>query len=233
MSFSYTKNISGVTESTRKEILGKSAYSLPDVPGDAGFSAEEIRSAFWKPIADNSSEDAKSALYEIDRVAKEAQASIDEIRNAVSSSEETAAKETSSVYSALDSSKLSDIGVNQTMPGYLSIYKSSGGSVAKNLRVADVYPCVTLSGTEVTLTLVANKEYYAGKVTSLTLSFPSSASVGDYCYLCFTAGTGCSVTVQTTNASDISPTFTDGYVYEIMGKWNGSIWMLAVHEAAV
>lgn len=227
MSFSYTKNISGVSEGTKDEIRRKSAYALPDVPGDAGYSADEIRAAFWKPIADDS--DEKNVLSEIDRVAREAQAAVEEMRDAMTDTEQ-----------ATDAAKLRDIGVDASTPaGCLSLYRESGGSAAKHLRLADAYPCVTLSGSSLTLTLEPNREYYAGAVTSLVLSFPDSASVGDYCYLCFSAGASgsdCTVSVQTTNASDIADItseFVEGNVYEIMGKWNGSIWMLAVHEAAV
>lgn len=232
MSFSYTKNISGVSESTKDEILGKSAYALPDVPGDEGYSAKEIKAAFWKPLADDTSvvgSDEKNLLNEIDRVAREAQEAVEEMRDAMTDTEQ-----------ATDSAKLRDIGVDASTPaGCLSLYRESGGSAAKHLRLADAYPCVTLSGSSLTLTLEPNREYYAGAVTSLVLSFPDSASVGDYCYLCFSAGASgsdCTVSVQTTNASDIADItseFIEGNVYEIMGKWNGSIWMLAVHEAAV
>lgn len=225
MSFAYTKNISAVEDRTKQEILGKSAYALPDVPGDAGYSAKEIKEAFWKPIADSSS----SALSEINRVAQEAQEAVEEVREAISDAE-----------ASTDASKLRDIGVDPSTPaGCLSLYRGTGGSAAKHLRLADAYPCVTLSGSSLTLTLEPNREYYAGAITSLNLSFPDSASVGDYCYLCFSAGASgsdCTVSVQTTNASDIADItseFIEGNVYEIMGKWNGSIWMLAVHEAAV
>lgn len=233
MSVSYTKNISGVTESTINEIIGKSAYSLPDVPSSAGFSTDEIKAAFWKPIADNSSDNAKSVLSEVDRVANEAQAAVEEMREVISSS----VGEVVSSVESLDSSKLSDIGVSASTPaGCVSLYKEQGSAASKNLRLADAYPSVALTGASLTLTMDANKEYYAGEVTSLALSFPLTASVGDYCYICFSAGATCNVSVQTTNASDISeiaPEFIEGYIYEIMGKWNGSIWMLAVHSVTV
>lgn len=56
-----------VTAATRAAILRKSAYALPNNPSDAGFGADDIRGALFRPLTD----ERDSALAELDRVAAE------------------------------------------------------------------------------------------------------------------------------------------------------------------
>ena len=56
-----------VTAATRAAILRKSAYALPNNPSDAGFGADDIRGALFRPLTD----ERDSALSELDRVAAE------------------------------------------------------------------------------------------------------------------------------------------------------------------
>ena len=56
-----------VTAATRAAILRKSDYALPNNPSDAGFGADDIRGALFRPLTD----ERDSALAELDRVAAE------------------------------------------------------------------------------------------------------------------------------------------------------------------
>ena len=221
----YKKNISGVSDAVKKAIRQGSAYSLPDRPSDAGMSAAEIKAALWKPIC-NTDAGAFSVLSEVDRIAAEAQEAVEEVRTSVG--------DASASLGNTIKDKVGYIGAMSGTPaGKLSYAPSGSAEPTGHFRLSDAYPSVQVSGATVTMTLEANKEYYAGALTSLTLSFPQTAEIGDYCYICFTAGTTCEMSIQTTNSTDISPTFSSGYIYEIMGKWNGSKWLLAVHESEV
>lgn len=64
--------INKVSSQARNIIKRKSAFALPDRPSEAGMSAEEIKKAFWQPVADLTD----SALSEIDRVVEEVNAYI-------------------------------------------------------------------------------------------------------------------------------------------------------------
>ena len=59
--------INNVSSQARTIIKRKSAFALPDRPSEAGMSADEIKKAFWQPVADLTD----SALSEIDRVVNE------------------------------------------------------------------------------------------------------------------------------------------------------------------
>lgn len=60
--------INNITPEKKENIRRSSAYSLPHNPSDRGWSAEDIRKVFYKPIIDA----VNSALAEIDRVVDEA-----------------------------------------------------------------------------------------------------------------------------------------------------------------
>ncbi len=44
--------IKKVSAETKAAIRRKSAYTLPNNPTDSGYKADDIRRAFWQPIAD-------------------------------------------------------------------------------------------------------------------------------------------------------------------------------------
>lgn len=67
--------IKKVDESTRQSIKNKSAFSLPTRPSEAGMKADSIKRTFYQPIVDMT----QSALGEIDRVADETNAALNEI----------------------------------------------------------------------------------------------------------------------------------------------------------
>ena len=60
--------INNITPEKKESIRRSSAYSLPNNPSDRGWSAEDIRKVFYKPIIDA----VNSAVAEIDRVVDEA-----------------------------------------------------------------------------------------------------------------------------------------------------------------
>ena len=51
MTFAMAK-IKKVSAETKAAIRRKSAYTLPNNPTDSGYKADDIRRAFWQPIAD-------------------------------------------------------------------------------------------------------------------------------------------------------------------------------------
>lgn len=88
--------------------------------------------------------------------------------------------------------------------------------------------------TEAPTTLEANKEYSLGELEELSIVFPSVANDGDVVYLTFYSGnTPTTLTIDTTNTSDIEviPEATTGY--EIFGKYNGEIWIVNYSEYTV
>ena len=60
--------IKDITNAVRETIKRKSAYGLPRNPSEAGYSADEIRDALWKPVCD----EGGSLLAELERVIREA-----------------------------------------------------------------------------------------------------------------------------------------------------------------
>lgn len=74
--------------------------------------------------------------------------------------------------------------------------------------------------------------YFIGEITSLSIGFPATATIGDMVYISFSTG-------------DTIPTFffannnhigldtinkLKNYNYELIGMWNGSKWVFAIHE---
>lgn len=62
-----------VTDETKRAILNKSAFALPDRPSEAGIPATTVKKAFYAPITDSTD----SVLSEIDRVVDEVNQSLE------------------------------------------------------------------------------------------------------------------------------------------------------------
>ena len=88
--------------------------------------------------------------------------------------------------------------------------------------------------TEPPTTLEANKEYSLGELEELSIVFPSVANDGDVIYLTFYSGaTPTTLTIDTTNTSDIEVIPEPHTGYEVFGKYNGSIWIVNYSEYTV
>lgn len=74
--------------------------------------------------------------------------------------------------------------------------------------------------------------YFLGEVEDITVSFPTTAKLGDIIYFSFISGsTPTILNITTDNYSGldnfyIKPNFT----YELMGMWNGIEWIMVKHE---
>lgn len=86
----------------------------------------------------------------------------------------------------------------------------------------------------VPVTLEANKEYSFGEVSELSLAFPTIANNGDVVYLTFKSGsTATSLTIDTTNTSDIEIIPEANCYYDIFAKFNGFVWLVNYSEYLV
>lgn len=86
--------IQKVKPEVKSAIQRKSAYSLPNNPSDAGYKADDIRRAFYKPIIDITN----SALSEIDRVIDE----INKVYGFLTENIDMISEVTGNVYSGAD-----------------------------------------------------------------------------------------------------------------------------------
>lgn len=74
-------------------------------------------------------------------------------------------------------------------------------------------------------TLVANTEYYAGELATVSFALPTTGKLGQYCFVKFASGTtATTLTVTGSYAGDI-PTPVANKTYEILATWNGSKWV--------
>ena len=88
--------------------------------------------------------------------------------------------------------------------------------------------------TEPPTILEANKEYNFGDVTELALAFPTLANDGDVIYLTFKSGaTATTLTIDTTNTTDIEVIPEANCYYDIFAKFNGSVWLVNYSEYLV
>lgn len=82
--------------------------------------------------------------------------------------------------------------------------------------------------------LVTNKEYNVGEVTELSIVFPTIASDGDVIYLTFKSGDAATtLTIDTTNTSDIEIIPEANCYYDIFAKFNGHVWLVNYSEYLV
>jgi hypothetical protein len=88
--------------------------------------------------------------------------------------------------------------------------------------------------TEAPTILAANNEYSLGELEELNIVFPSVANDGDVVFLTFASGeTATTLSIDTTNTSDIEVIPEPNCYYDIFGKFNGSIWLLNYSEYTV
>ena len=74
-------------------------------------------------------------------------------------------------------------------------------------------------------TLVANTEYYAGELATVSFALPTTGKLGQYCFVKFDSGaTATTLTVTGSYVGDI-PTPAANKTYEILATWNGSKWV--------
>ena len=74
-------------------------------------------------------------------------------------------------------------------------------------------------------TLVANTEYYAGELATVSFALPTTGKLGQYCFVKFDSGTtATTLSVTGSYAGDI-PTPAANKTYEIIATWNGSKWV--------
>ena len=98
-----------VSAESKDKIKRKSAWSLPNNPTEAGYKAQNIRDAFYKPIVDMSN----SVLTEIDRV-------IDELNEALDIAVDKIQSVTEGVYTGAEFT-YSKSGDNFIITGYIGI----------------------------------------------------------------------------------------------------------------
>ena len=73
--------------------------------------------------------------------------------------------------------------------------------------------------------------YFLGEITSLTGGFPSTAKMGDMVYISFYTGTTIpAVSLTTNNHIGLALDLSTNKCYEIIGLWNGAVWVFATQE---
>ena len=88
--------------------------------------------------------------------------------------------------------------------------------------------------TELPTTLKVNQKYNFGERENLSLAFPTNAQDGDVVYLTFESGeTPTTLTIDTTNTTDIEIIPEANCYYEIFGSFNGKIWLVNYSEYLV
>lgn len=103
-------------------------------------------------------------------------------------------------------------------------------AVAKYVN-SQLYPAPV---TSIPSELKVNTPYNFGEVLNLNLTFPVSATDGDVVYLTFKSGLeATNLTIDTTNTSDIDIIPEANKGYEILGKYNGEIWIVNYSEYTV
>ena len=108
----------------------------------------------------------------------------------------------------------------------VSVSRSEFKSAINSLRPTPI--------TVIPSTLEANKEYSFGEVTTLSLAFPTISENGDVIYLTFKSGvTATTLTIDTTNTTDIEIVPEPNCYYDIFAKFNGSVWLVDYNEYLV
>ena len=107
--------------------------------------------------------------------------------------------------------------INQRVGNYLPI-------TVGNLDYA-VHSVLPQTSDTIPATLIANTEYYAGKLATVSFALPTTGKLGQYCFVKFDSGTtATTLTVTGSYAGDI-PTPVANKTYEIIATWNGSKWV--------
>lgn len=75
-------------------------------------------------------------------------------------------------------------------------------------------------------TLDINTEYYLGTQTGLNLAFPT-ASAGDWCFICFVAGTNATIELDSNCVGDTNIELETGKTYEILATYNNTNWVVS------
>lgn len=76
-------------------------------------------------------------------------------------------------------------------------------------------------------TLEINTEYYLGTLAELNLAFDSSAEAGDWCFICFIAGTNAIIELDNNCVGDTDIDLEVGKTYEILTTYNGANWVVS------
>lgn len=74
--------------------------------------------------------------------------------------------------------------------------------------------------------------YFLGEIESLSVGFPSNASLGDMIFISYTSGSSAiNMAVTTDNTDGLSDIMQlANRYYELIGMWNGSSWMFVTHN---
>lgn len=80
-----------------------------------------------------------------------------------------------------------------------------------------------------------NTMYFLGEVTTLTVGFPTGAQLGDMVYVSFNSGSIAPiVSVTTHNTVGLNSFAMYEYrCYEMIGLWNGNVWLFVTHEVLI
>lgn len=99
----------------------------------------------------------------------------------------------------------------------------------------EIYSAVSPAPITIVPTILeANQRYSFGEVTELALAFPTIANDGDVIYLTFKSGeTPTTLTIDTTNTTDIEVIPEANCYYDIFGSFNGSVWLVNYSEYLV
>ena len=103
----------------------------------------------------------------------------------------------------------------------------------KILNVKDTIDNLTIQATELpeaiggVSTLEINTEYYLGTQTELNLAFDSGAEAGDWCFICFVAGTNATVDLDNNCVGDTDIELETGKTYEILATYNSTNWLVS------
>ncbi len=107
--------------------------------------------------------------------------------------------------------------INQRAGNYLPITVGTLDYAVRSVlpKTADTIPS----------TLIANTEYYAGELATVSFALPTTGKLGQYCFVKFDSGaTATTLSVTGSYAGDI-PTPIANKTYEIIATWNGSKWV--------
>lgn len=103
----------------------------------------------------------------------------------------------------------------------------------KITNIKDTVDNLTIQATELpeavggVSTLEINTEYYLGTQTELNLAFPTSAAdAGDWCFICFIAGTNATIELDNNCAGDTEIELEANKTYEILATFNGTNWVV-------
>ena len=117
------------------------------------------------------------------------------------------------------------IGINQASEGQIDTRVSIFAPITPATLDYAVRSVLPKTADTIPATLVANTEYYAGELATVSFALPTTGKLGQYCFIKFGSGaTATTLTVTGSYVGDI-PTPIANKTYEILATWNGSEWV--------